>query len=184
MEGPGSSPATFRTTWQSTPVPAHEAPACNAQSSLPGTGRDHDTHDEGLQCRRQEPAEESGAEQCDRGGSEQQRRDEEVAPHRRQKSDSGPEGQPGTMPRPRAGPALALVAPAQRAWSARQRGAGGPEVLQVTCKRKARDRHAPAQRRRWRTVTVYAVTNLPHAQAGPARLADLLRGHWAIGVAT
>jgi hypothetical protein len=29
-------------------------------------------------------------------------------------------------------------------------------------------------------VTVYAVTSLPHAQASPARLADLLRGHWAI----
>ena len=29
-------------------------------------------------------------------------------------------------------------------------------------------------------MTVYAVTNLTHAQARPARLADLLRGHWAI----
>jgi hypothetical protein len=34
--------------------------------------------------------------------------------------------------------------------------------------------------RRWRTVVVYAVTSLAHAQASPARLADLLRGHWAI----
>jgi hypothetical protein len=34
--------------------------------------------------------------------------------------------------------------------------------------------------RRWRTVTVYAVTSLTAAQASPARLADLLRGHWAI----
>jgi hypothetical protein len=34
--------------------------------------------------------------------------------------------------------------------------------------------------RRWRTVTVYAVTSLTHAQVHPARLADLLRGHWAI----
>jgi hypothetical protein len=29
-------------------------------------------------------------------------------------------------------------------------------------------------------VTVYAVTSLTHAQASPARLADLIRGHWAI----
>jgi Transposase DDE domain len=29
-------------------------------------------------------------------------------------------------------------------------------------------------------VTVYAITSLPFAQASPARLADLLRGHWTI----
>ena len=29
-------------------------------------------------------------------------------------------------------------------------------------------------------MTVHAVTSLTHVQAGPARLADLLRGHWAI----
>jgi hypothetical protein len=29
-------------------------------------------------------------------------------------------------------------------------------------------------------MTVYAVTSLTHAQARPARLADLIRGHWAI----
>jgi predicted transposase YbfD/YdcC len=29
-------------------------------------------------------------------------------------------------------------------------------------------------------VTVYAVTNLHAAQASPARLADWIRGHWAI----
>jgi hypothetical protein len=29
-------------------------------------------------------------------------------------------------------------------------------------------------------VTVYAITSLPFAQANPARLADLLRGHWTI----
>jgi predicted transposase YbfD/YdcC len=34
--------------------------------------------------------------------------------------------------------------------------------------------------RRWRTVTVYAVTNLTAAQASPARLADYVRGHWGI----
>jgi predicted transposase YbfD/YdcC len=49
------------------------------------------------------------------------------------------------------------------------------QVLQVT--RKTRHPHAT---RRWRTVTVYAVTSLAFAQASPARLADLTRGHWAI----
>jgi hypothetical protein len=29
-------------------------------------------------------------------------------------------------------------------------------------------------------VTVYAITSLAFQQASPARLADLLRGHWAI----
>jgi predicted transposase YbfD/YdcC len=48
------------------------------------------------------------------------------------------------------------------------------QVIQVT--RKTRD----LGRRRWRTVTVYAITSLIHAQASPARLADLIRGHWAI----
>jgi predicted transposase YbfD/YdcC len=57
------------------------------------------------------------------------------------------------------------------------RGLGFPhasQVLQVT--RKTRDLHS----RRRRTVVVYAVTSLAHAQASPARLADLLRGHWSI----
>ena len=48
------------------------------------------------------------------------------------------------------------------------------QVIQVT--RKVRDLGT----RRWRTVVVYAVTSLTFAQAGPARLADLIRGHWAI----
>jgi predicted transposase YbfD/YdcC len=50
------------------------------------------------------------------------------------------------------------------------------QVVQVT--RKTRDLHAGT--RRFKTVTVYAVTSLTHAQASPARLADLLRNHWAI----
>lgn len=33
---------------------------------------------------------------------------------------------------------------------------------------------------RWSTITVYAITNLGTADAGPADLADWLRGHWAI----
>jgi predicted transposase YbfD/YdcC len=57
------------------------------------------------------------------------------------------------------------------------RGFGFPhtsQVLQFT--RKVRDLGS----RRWRTAIVYAVTSLSHAQASPARLADLLRGHWGI----
>jgi len=48
------------------------------------------------------------------------------------------------------------------------------QVIQVT--RRARDLGA----RRWRTVTVYAITSLTFAQASLAWLADYLRGHWAI----
>jgi predicted transposase YbfD/YdcC len=50
------------------------------------------------------------------------------------------------------------------------------QVIQVT--RKVRDLRSPG--RRWRTVVVYAVTSLAHAQASPGRLADLIRGHWTI----
>jgi predicted transposase YbfD/YdcC len=48
------------------------------------------------------------------------------------------------------------------------------QVLQVT--RKVCDLGT----RRWRTVVVYAITSLPFQQARPARLADLIRGHWMI----
>ena len=48
------------------------------------------------------------------------------------------------------------------------------QVLQVT--RTRRGLHT----NRWRTVTVYAITSLGFHLARPARLADLLRGHWAI----
>jgi predicted transposase YbfD/YdcC len=48
------------------------------------------------------------------------------------------------------------------------------QVIQVT--RKTRDLDTT----RRRAVTVYAITSLPFNQARPARLADLLRGHWAI----
>ena len=51
------------------------------------------------------------------------------------------------------------------------------QVLQVTGKRTVGVPHASTRRRRWQTVTVSAITSLPFAQA---RLADLLRGHWAI----
>jgi predicted transposase YbfD/YdcC len=48
------------------------------------------------------------------------------------------------------------------------------QVIQVT--RKTRE----LRTRRWRTVTIYAITSLTFAQARPARLADYIRGHWAI----
>jgi predicted transposase YbfD/YdcC len=48
------------------------------------------------------------------------------------------------------------------------------QVIQVT--RKTRDLHT----NRWQAVTVYAITSLPFHLARPARLADLVRGHWAI----
>jgi predicted transposase YbfD/YdcC len=50
------------------------------------------------------------------------------------------------------------------------------QVLQVT--RRTCDLHTST--RRWQTVTVYAITSMPFELARPARLADLLRGHWAI----
>jgi hypothetical protein len=48
------------------------------------------------------------------------------------------------------------------------------QALQVT--RKTRDLHT----NRWQAVTVYAITSLPFHLARPARLADLVRGHWAM----
>ena len=41
-------------------------------------------------------------------------------------------------------------------------------------------RTRPLAGRRWRTVTVYAVTSLTAAQAHPAHFADYIRGHWGI----
>jgi predicted transposase YbfD/YdcC len=56
-------------------------------------------------------------------------------------------------------------------------GFGFPHAAQVIqVSRKTRD----LRTRRWRTVVFYAITSLTFAQASPARLADLLRGHWAI----
>jgi predicted transposase YbfD/YdcC len=48
------------------------------------------------------------------------------------------------------------------------------QAIRIT--RRVRSLH----RRRWHTVTVYAVTNLHAAQAHPARLADWIRGHWGV----
>jgi hypothetical protein len=47
------------------------------------------------------------------------------------------------------------------------------QVIQVT--RKTRYLHT----NRWQAVTVYAVASLPFQLARPARLADLVRSHWA-----
>jgi predicted transposase YbfD/YdcC len=54
------------------------------------------------------------------------------------------------------------------------------QVLQITRKRTVGVPHASTRRRQWRIMTVYAITSLGFAQASPARLADLVRGHWAI----
>jgi hypothetical protein len=56
-------------------------------------------------------------------------------------------------------------------------GLGFPHATQaIRITRRVR----PLTGRRWRTVTTYAVTSLAAAQARPARLADWMRGHWAI----
>ena len=41
-------------------------------------------------------------------------------------------------------------------------------------------RTRPLTSRRWRTVTVYAITSLTVIQATPAQLAGWIRGHWQI----
>src|SRR5688500_11394510 len=41
-------------------------------------------------------------------------------------------------------------------------------------------RTRPRRGGRWRTVTMYAVTNLTAYQASPGHLAEYIRGHWAI----
>jgi predicted transposase YbfD/YdcC len=48
------------------------------------------------------------------------------------------------------------------------------QAIQVT--RKVRKRNT----RKWRTETVYAVTDLAPEQARPHQLATWLRGHWCI----
>jgi hypothetical protein len=48
------------------------------------------------------------------------------------------------------------------------------QALRITRRVRSLNSH------RWRTVTVYATTNLTAAQASPARLADYVRGHWGI----
>ncbi len=54
------------------------------------------------------------------------------------------------------------------------------QVLKVTRTRTIGVTHASSQPRRCTTVAVYAITSLPFELARPARLADLLRGHWGI----
>jgi hypothetical protein len=59
-------------------------------------------------------------------------------------------------------------------------GHAPPKSSRSLAKRTVGGSHASTGRRRWQTVTVYAITSLGFAQARPARLADLLRRHWAI----
>jgi predicted transposase YbfD/YdcC len=56
----------------------------------------------------------------------------------------------------------------------------GLEFPHATQALRSTRRVRPLTSRRWRTVTVYAVTSLTAAQASPARLADYVRGHWGI----
>lgn len=56
-------------------------------------------------------------------------------------------------------------------------GIGFPHAtlaLQITRRRR------PLAGRRWRTETVYAITDLSAEQTSPAELADAMRGHWGI----
>ena len=62
----------------------------------------------------------------------------------------------------------------QGGLGARVRFPHAAQVLQVT--RTTRELGT----RRWRTVVVDAITSLPFELARPARLADLVQGHWAI----
>jgi len=56
-------------------------------------------------------------------------------------------------------------------------GIGFPHAAQaIQITRKVRKRRS----RKWRTETVYAVTDLPAEQARPHQLATWLRGHWSI----
>jgi predicted transposase YbfD/YdcC len=51
---------------------------------------------------------------------------------------------------------------------------GAALAIQVTRRRR------PPRARRWRTETVYAVTDLTEDQVSPAELADAVRAHWGI----
>ncbi|HMG32027.1 MAG TPA: hypothetical protein VK585_18125, partial [Jiangellaceae bacterium] len=42
-------------------------------------------------------------------------------------------------------------------------------------------RRRPLGAKKWSTQTVYAITSLSPAQASPAYLAEITRGHWTIG---
>jgi predicted transposase YbfD/YdcC len=48
------------------------------------------------------------------------------------------------------------------------------QAIRIT--RRVRDQKT----KKWRTVTVYAITSLTPVQAGPAEVARYIRGHWAI----
>ena len=88
---------------------------------------------------------------------------------------------PALAPRPVAGP---HPRPRPRPHRAPHPQSRHRPPLRVPARRPGPPGHPqdprPATPDRWRTVTVYAITSLPFEQARPARLADLLRGHWAI----
>jgi predicted transposase YbfD/YdcC len=56
----------------------------------------------------------------------------------------------------------------------------GLDVPHATQAIRSTRRVRPLDGRRWRTVTVYAITSLTAAHASPARPADWIRGHWGI----
>jgi hypothetical protein len=56
----------------------------------------------------------------------------------------------------------------------------GRDVPRATQALRITRRVRPLAGRRWRTVTVDAVTSLTAARTSPARLADHVRGHWGI----
>jgi hypothetical protein len=76
--------------------------------------------------------------------------------------------------------AASSSAPSRPSLSTASASPSATQVIQVTRKRTIGGSHASTGRRRWQTVTVYAITGLGFAQASPARLADLPRGYRAI----
>jgi predicted transposase YbfD/YdcC len=56
-------------------------------------------------------------------------------------------------------------------------GLAFPHAAQAICVTR---RMRPLASRKWRTVTVYAVTSLTVTQASPGQLAEWIRGHWLI----
>jgi len=60
------------------------------------------------------------------------------------------------------------------------RGLAFPHAAQAIQITRRRATARKGQKRKWATETVYAITSLTAAQASPAKLAAMLRGHWAI----
>ena len=60
------------------------------------------------------------------------------------------------------------------------RGLAFPHAAQAIQITRRRATARKGQKRKWATETVYVITSLTAAQASPAKLAAMLRGHWAI----